>query len=137
MPETTITAAPQPNSFTATFTIKINGIRTTSTDQYESVVKQVEWTMVGEKNGQKFELPQSTELPNPDGQQPFISLENLTENTVIDWIETNETRLPGIKAHIQYVLDKEFAKAALTQETLPWAPPPVSIPEPVAPPTTT
>jgi hypothetical protein len=134
MPETTIPAAPQPDNFTATFTIKINGIRTATVGQYENVVKQVEWTMVGEEGTQKFELPQTTDLPDPNGQL-FIPLQDLTESTVIDWVEINETRLPGIKAHIQYVLDKELAKAQLTATNMPWAPP-APTPEPPVPPTT-
>jgi hypothetical protein len=108
-------------TYTATFTIKINGLRTTTVGDRTNVVKQVDWTLVGEESGQKFELPQTTTLADPDGQ-PFVELANLTEAEVAAWIEATETRLPGIKAHIQFVLDKEVAKTALASTPMPWAP---------------
>jgi hypothetical protein len=122
MPEQTTTpAAGQPSNFTAAFTIKVNGIRTAAVNNHTGVVKQVDWTMIGEESGQKFELPQTTTLADPDGQ-PFIELANLTEANVIAWIEATDTRIPGIKAHIQYVLDREVAKTALAATPMPWAP---------------
>lgn len=126
--EVTTPEASQP-TFTATFTIKINAIRTATVGEHTGVVKQVEWTMVGEEAGQKFELPQSTALADPNGQ-PFIELASLTEAEVAAWVEATETNLNGIKAHIQYVLDKEVAKTGLAATPMPWAPV-VETPEPV------
>lgn len=132
----TIEAAPQPSGFTAEFTIKVTGLRTTTVGDKTGVVKQVDWTLIGEESGQRFELPQSTQLPDPDGQ-PFIPLNALTEAEVVAWIEANETRMPGIKAHIQLVLDREVAKSALTTTAMPWAPPaPEEPPAPEVPITT-
>lgn len=105
----------------ATFTIKINGIRTTTVGERTNVVKQVDWTMVGEEAGVSFELPQNTTLADPDGQ-PFIELANLTEAEVATWVEATATNIDGVKAHIQSVLDKEVAKNALTSTPMPWAP---------------
>jgi hypothetical protein len=121
MPETTVPAAEQPSNFTATFTIKINGIRTATIGGRTGVVKQVDWTLVGEESGQKFELPQTTTLADPDGQ-PFIELASLTEAEVAAWVEATDTRMPSIKSHIQMVLDKEVAKTALASTPMPWAP---------------
>lgn len=121
MSETTVPAAEQPDNFTATFTIKINGLRTATVNGLENVVKQVDWTLVGEESGQKFELPQTTTLGDP-AAEGFVPLADLTETGVAAWIEATETRLPGIKAHIQFVLDKEVAKSALTNAAMPWAP---------------
>lgn len=104
-----------------TFTIKITGLRTQTIDGIENAVKQVEWTMVGEESGQKFELPQVTEVPDPQ-QDGFVPLENLTEAQVVAWIEQHEPRIPAIQAHIKMVLDKEVAKAALNSAPMPWAP---------------
>ena len=106
---------------TATFTIKVTGLRTTTIDGIENAVKQVEWTMVGTEGDQTFELPQTTTVPNPQSEG-FVPLQNLTESQVVSWIEAHETRLPGIKAHIQLVLDREVAKAALATAQMPWAP---------------
>ena len=108
-------------TFTATFTIKINGLRTATVNGLENTVKQVEWTLIGEESGQKFELPQTTNLGDPISEG-FVPLANLTETAVAAWVEATDTRLPGIKAHIQYVLDKEVAKASLTSAAMPWAP---------------
>jgi hypothetical protein len=122
MTETVTTpAAEQPSNFTAAFTIKINGLRTATVNGLENTVKQVDWTLVGEESGQKFELPQTTSLGNPDAEG-FVPLANLTETAVAAWVEATDTRLPGIKAHIQFVLDKEVAKSALTNAPMPWAP---------------
>ena len=108
-------------TYTATFTIKVNGIRTATVNGLENTVKQVDWTLVGEESGQKFELPHTTSLADP-AAEGFVPLANLTEAAVAAWIEATETRLPGIKAHIQFVLDKEVAKATLTSTAMPWAP---------------
>lgn len=113
----------------ATFTIKINGIRTTTVGERANVVKQVDWTMSGEEASQKFELPQNTTLADPDGQS-FIDLANLTEAEVAAWVEATEPNIEGIKAHIQFVLDKEVAKIALAPTPMPWAP---VVEEPAAP----
>jgi hypothetical protein len=128
---TTPAAAPQPENFTAAFTIKVNGIRTATVGNRTNVVKQVDWTLIGEESGQKFELPQTTALQDPNGQE-FIELANLTEANVISWIEATDTRIPGIKAHIQYVLDREVAKSALAATSMPWAPVPETPTEPAA-----
>jgi hypothetical protein len=124
----TIEAAPQPDNFTASFTIKVNAIRTATVNGLENTVKHVDWTLVGEESGQKFELPQTTALADP-ASEGFVPLANLTEAAVIAWIEATDTRIPGIKAHIQFVLDREVAKAALASTPMPWAPV-VVVPDP-------
>jgi hypothetical protein len=108
-------------TYTATFTIKVNGIRTATVNGLENTVKQVDWTLVGEEAGQKFELPQTSTLADPSSEG-FVPLANLTEAAVIAWIEATETHLSGVKSHIQTVLDKEVAKAALASTSMPWAP---------------
>jgi hypothetical protein len=112
-----------------TFEIKVNGIRTTNIDGLENVVRKVDWTIKGTKDSQTFELPQTTDLDLPTNNG-FLPLANVTEENVIQWIEASDNRLPSIKAHIHYVLEKEAAKAALTPTPLPWAPVPT---EPVPP----
>jgi len=103
------------------FTFKINAIRTTTIGNKTNVVKQVEWTLTGTQSGQTFDLPQTTILNDPSGTA-FIELANLSEQEIAAWVEATETRLPSIKAHIQYVLDKEVASKSLTSTQLPWLP---------------
>jgi len=114
-----------------TYTIKPTSIRTKTLDGLTGVVKLVEWILEGKLNDQIFSLPQTTTLQDPDPTN-FISLNELTEQQVIQWIE-NAADLTPIKAHIEFVLNKEAAKAALAQEALPWAPPPAPVPPPPAP----
>jgi hypothetical protein len=108
-------------TYTATFTIKVNGIRTATVNGLENTVKQVDWTLTGEEAGQTFALPQTSTLADPSSEG-FVPLANLTEAAVIAWIEATETHLSGVKSHIQTVLDKEVAKAALASTSMPWAP---------------
>lgn len=111
----------QAPTYTADFTIKVTGLRTATVNGIENAVKQVEWTMKGTEAGQTFELPQTTTVPDPE-LPGFVPLANLTEAQVIAWIESHETQIPAIKSHIQFVLDREVAKAELSSATMPWAP---------------
>jgi hypothetical protein len=113
--------AAEPENFTADFTIKITGLRTATVNGIADAVRQVEWTLSGSEASQTFELSQTTQVPDPQSDG-FIPLESLTEAEVVSWIETHDTGLPSIKAHVQYVLDREVAKAALQPVTMPWAP---------------
>jgi len=127
-----VPAAAQPENFTADFTIKITGLRTATINGIENVVRQVDWVLSGNEAGQTFELPQTTTVPDPQAEG-FIPLANLTEAEVASWIETHEPRMAGIKAHIQLVLDREVARAALTSAPMPWAPVIEESPVPEAP----
>jgi hypothetical protein len=119
IPET-IQAAAQPSNFTAEFTIKITGLRTQTVGGVAGVVKQVDWVLSGTEAGQVFSLSQTTTVPDPDTAN-FIPLDQLTEAEVVAWIETHDIRLPGIKQHIQLVLDRQTAQAALEPTPMPWA----------------
>ena len=117
----------------ATFTIAINGIKTATVNGITDAVKQVDWTLKGELEGQTFELPQTTIVPDPI-EAGFIPLASLTPENITAWIETHEDRMDAIKAHIQYVLDRQVLAATLVSTPLPWAPlveAPVEPPAPV------
>ena len=105
----------------ATFTITINGIKTATVNGITDAVKQVDWTLKGELEGQTFELPQSTIIPDPV-EAGFIPLASLTPENITAWIEANEDRMDAIKAHIQYVLDRQVVAATLVAAPLPWVP---------------
>ena len=118
----------------ATFTIKVNRVFTKNEGDLQNVVKKVEWTLSGEQDGQKFDLPQTSDVDSPTPES-FVQYDSLTEANVIAWIESKPEMLAPIKAHIQMVLDKESAKAALSTPDMPWAPPSAPMPAPPAPPT--
>lgn len=107
----------------ATFEILINGIRTTTVGEMTNVVKQVEWTLKGTEEGQTFELPQKTIIADPS-PEAFIALSSITPANVTAWVESNTPQMDDIKAHIQMVLTREVAAAALTTTAMPWAPAP-------------
>lgn len=114
--------SPEPE-YTAEFTTLITGIRTGNVGNLVDVVKKVEFTVRGTLGGQTFELPQWCDLSEPQSET-FKPLDQVTESDVVQWVEANFTNWPGVKSHIQYVLDKEVAKAALESKPLPWAPAP-------------
>lgn len=114
----------------ATFEIIVTGIRTANEGNLTDVIKQVNWVLKGVQDGQTFELPQETNL-NPVDPENIIELSEMTSPDLIkSWLETAETNMSAIKAHIQWVLDKECAKAALTTVSMPWAPVPETSPVP-------
>ena len=108
---------------TAIFKITINSIRTTEVNG-NKVVKQVSFDVQGSQDGQQFNLPQTVELSDPDSAS-FKPFSQLTESDVISWVETNFSQMDSVKAHIQYVLDKQVAEASLAATHLPWLPEPV------------
>jgi hypothetical protein len=116
----------------ADFTIKITGLRTATINGIENAVRQVDWTLSGSEAGQVFELPQTTTVPDPQAEG-FVPLQDLTEAEVASWIQTHEPRMAGIKAHIQLVLDREVARAALASTPMPWTPVVEEPPAPEAP----
>lgn len=107
----------------AIFKIKINAIRTGNVDSLTQVIRKVEFTVEGVENGQTFELPQTVDLSEPEASS-FKPLSEVTELDVINWVEANFTNMEAVKQHIQLVLDREVAKAALESSPLPWAPVP-------------
>jgi len=114
-------AAAQPSGFTATYTIKVTGIKTKTIGDLADVVCSVTWILEGTEKEQVFELPQETMLDTPTADS-FQALGSLTEEVIASWIEATETRMPSLKAHIQYVLDDMVSKATFTTSPLPWAP---------------
>lgn len=106
----------------ATFSIKINGIRTGTVGGLENVVKHVAFAVVGTESGQTFELPTQIEIANPD-PAIFIQLPDVTEADVIRWVEENFQGMQGMQDHVQRVLDEQVARAAFQESAMPWNPP--------------
>lgn len=105
----------------AIFEINVNGIRTGIVGNLTDVIRKVEFTVKGIEQGQSFALPQTVDLTEPQAES-FKPLAQVTEADVVAWVEENFANMDGVKAHIQIVLDKEVAKAALESKPLPWAP---------------
>ena len=101
------------------FEINIDAIRATSIGEMENVIKEVDITVRGVAGTASFELPQSVELGDPDPQN-FIQFGSLTKSDIIAFVESSFENIDVVKAHIQYVLDKEVAKTSLIEVNLPW-----------------
>jgi hypothetical protein len=104
----------------ATFTLTINGLKTKDENGLEGVIKIVNWTLHGQQDGVSFELPQETLLRNPDPGS-FVPLSELTPQVVTSWMEARSEHYQAVKAHIQYVLDREVEKAGTQEVAPPWA----------------
>ena len=105
----------------ATFTITINGIKTATVNGIADAVKQIDWTLKGELEGQTFQLPQTTTVPDAN-EAGFIPLASLTPEIVTAWIEEHDMNISAAKAHIQYVLDRQVIASTLVATPMPWAP---------------
>lgn len=114
---------------TATFKITINSVRTADINGMSDVVKQVSFDVRGSEQDQYFNLPQNVELAEPDSAA-FKPFSELTLADVVAWVEASFSQMDSVKAHIQYVLDKQVAEMSLQTKPLPWQPEPA----PVAPP---
>ena len=114
-------SAPQPSEFTATYSIQVTGIKTKTIENLADVVCSVTWILKGTEGTQSFELPQETMLDTPTAES-FQALGSLTEDVIASWIEATDTRMPSIKAHIQYVLNDMVSKSTFNETALPWAP---------------
>lgn len=107
----------------ANFEIVINRILTGTSGELTDVIKKVEFTVKGTEEGQSFELPQIVDLTEPESSS-FKPLSEVTHDDVVAWIVENFESMPSVEAHIQYVLDKQVAIAALESKPLPWQPAP-------------
>lgn len=111
----------------ATFSYKIDGVRTGTIGNLTDVIKQVNFTLIGTEEGVSFSLPGQVKLDDPNPTN-FIQFNNLTEQQVADWIDVKDEVFP-MKNHIQFVLDKKVLESKLTEKPMPWAPPPSPSPE--------
>lgn len=111
----------------ATFTYKIDGVRTATVGNLTDVVKQVNFTITGEEEGLSFSLPSQVKLEDPDPNN-FVQFSNLTEQEVIAWVAGRTDIVGPMKDHIQMVLNRMVQEAQLQSKPLPWAP--VTPPEP-------
>lgn len=116
-------------TFSASFSVKVLSIATSTVGPLSGVVKIVECAVVGELAGKRFELPQTVTLADPDSSS-FKALETLVESDVAAWAESAIQNMTGLKMHIQMVLDREVSAAAAEPVRMPWVPPEEDTPSP-------
>lgn len=117
------------------FTIRVAGIKTLDLPDLPQVVKQVDWILSGEMDEFSYELNSSTILPDPQSQE-FIPYNELSQEQVVNWIQTTDPRLDGLKAQVANKVLELKMLSELKPEVLPWAPqhPLPPLPEPLPPP---
>jgi hypothetical protein len=102
-----------------TYNIKVTAIATTTVGSLSGVIKRVDFSVKGTKDGYTYEIAESTELADPVAES-FTVLANVSEADVISWITTNYTNLDATKSHVEFMLDNIITKAQLVPTPLPW-----------------
>ena len=105
-----------------TYTMKIDSLDCVSAlDGLTNVVSRAIWTMTGIDGDLTAATSACTELPAPTPEQPFISFDDLTEATVIGWVEVcaDETYLESRREVIVGLIADQIAPPIITPP-LPW-----------------
>jgi hypothetical protein len=108
-----------------TYSMKIDSLDCVpSLDELSNVVTRAIWTMTGTDGDLTASTSASTEFPAPSPEQPFISFEDLTEATVIGWVEdcADATYLESRREVIAGLISDQIAPPVITPP-LPWAEP--------------
>ena len=123
---------------TITYTWKITGLKTQDLVNKPSAIVQTYWQKIGtDENGNQGTFSGATPftMDPTDEDGPFIAFDQLTEQDVINWIQTIVVGSyeEHVNGKIQEQIDQKITP--IVEATLPWAPAPVVEPVvPVAPP---
>lgn len=104
-----------------TFKITINSMLTGTVGNLQDIVKQVEYTIVAEKDNQQTSTTNTVQLPTPSLDN-FTSFDDLTEEQVVGWINSLE-QTSSIKNYLKEQLEKKIAESVLQVKRAPWMPP--------------
>jgi hypothetical protein len=122
---------------TMTYTWKVTNMKVrdevnANGDTLPKAVCQTYWDKTGvDANGNEGKFSGATPFSAanvPAGQ--FVAFDQLTEEVVLEWIKA--VVVGGYEEHVNGMIAKQIADKAVTEATMPWAPPP---PVPVTPPT--
>ena len=102
------------------FTTTITGVRTYDTDGLQDVVKEVDWILSGENEGEKFPVALTSTLPAPT-EADYIPFSTLTQEQLLAWLDKDPTYIET-KVYIEKQLQEKLARRVLTPKPLPWAP---------------
>jgi hypothetical protein len=95
------------------YTIKINKIFSGYYGNNTDTVIRVDWTLTGTFRGLTYNMPQSINLTPPNGGQ-YIPLANITDTTLVSWIEQQCAELPNLKLAIENTLRQQDTLTLLT-----------------------
>jgi hypothetical protein len=108
---------------TITYTMKIDSLDCVpALDGLSNVVTRAIWTMTGTDGDLTASTSASTEFPAPTPEQPFISFDELTEATVIGWVEecADASYLESRREVIAGMIAAQITPPIVTP-ALPWA----------------
>lgn len=89
-------------------------------EEFERVVKKVDWNIIGSYSDISITLSGSTKLPDPSPDD-FIDFLNLTETQIISWILNVDPETQLLKDHVRVLLEKELEIKGLDDSLgLPW-----------------
>ena len=104
------------------YTLKIDGQPdlAPSVNGHEHVVTRAIWTLTGTDGDLTASTSASTEFPAPTKETPFTAFEDLTEETVIGWVEANAD--PDYMQSRKDIIAAEIEKQRnpYTPPTAPW-----------------
>jgi hypothetical protein len=101
-----------------TYTIVITAVRVSAQNELDNVIREVDCILTGHDGACTFELPTTVKL-DPANPEEFIQFAELTEAELTTWVENHKSVVP-VRAHIEMILEREVAKTALEQKSLPW-----------------
>ena len=113
-----------------TYTWKVTGITTKDEGANTQAVVQTYWTKTGTdeagNTGTFSGATPFTSVEVPEGD--FIPLEQLTEETVLGWIQS--VVVGGYEEHVNGQIQKQIDEkiTPIAEPTLPWAPIPIETP---------
>ncbi len=110
---------------TITYSMKIDSLDCVpSLDGLSNVVTRAIWTMTGTDGALSDFTSASTEFPLPSAEHPFVSFDELTEATVISWVEehTDAGYLESRRSVIAELIAQQAAPIVITP-ALPWIAP--------------
>lgn len=116
-----------------TYTWKITSLKTKTENGNENAVVQTYWTKTGvDSDGHEGTFSGATpfsSLNMPEGQT-FIPFSQLTEATVLSWIQA--VVVNGYEEHVNAQIQKQINEnhSPVTEASMPWAPAPVTPPTP-------
>lgn len=105
-----------------TYSLKIDTLdRVPSLDGLTDVVTRAIWTMTGVDGDLSATSSACTEFPAPTPEQPFIAFPDLTEETVIGWVETHAdpAYLQSRRDHIAQQIVDQVSPPVVTSRP-PW-----------------
>ena len=115
-----------------TYTWRITGLRTKTEGDNVDAVVQTHWEKIGtDEHGHTASFIGATPFTStsvPEGE--FVAFTDLTEETVLRWIQSAINADPSYAAHIDERIQKKLDYYHVSEPVLPWNNEPSVAPEP-------